>query len=377
MTLPVYPNPISMLDLANEFFSRTYTPYTSGVSSTYWVDTISSAFVILTLYWQNSSQVVVTTEPALSLSLSSFDQAVAYGAARTAYFYNGYVYFKGPLVTSSYTSPTDVQNIYQIARVAVPSLSVSQFYAGGSYVPSGTVGYPSGASTAIPSSGQISFSNFHGTGKHIPQLYTFNASGSFTIPAGVTSMQILVVGGGGAGGNAVRNRVGDNPSSGGGGGAGQVTYLIVSGGTGTLTISIGSGGTSAQTQGGATSVVIPSYGTITAVGGYRGSSNSSDSSNGGTGGTSGNGYAGATALFVDAGGGGGGATGIGDEIGTGGAPYTVDIGGTTFEVGRGGDGAGFTSIPANSGNGGSSATRINSGTSYGYAGASGIVVIYC
>lgn len=41
-------------------------------------------------------------------------------------------------------------------------ISLSEYYAGGSYVPSGTVGYPNGVSTVIPSSGQISVSNFIG-----------------------------------------------------------------------------------------------------------------------------------------------------------------------------------------------------------------------
>jgi len=41
-------------------------------------------------------------------------------------------------------------------------ISLSEYYAGGSYVASGTIGYPGGNATNIPSSGQISFDNFHG-----------------------------------------------------------------------------------------------------------------------------------------------------------------------------------------------------------------------
>ena len=41
-------------------------------------------------------------------------------------------------------------------------ISLNEYYAGGSYVVAGTNGFPSAVSTAIPSSGQISLSNFHG-----------------------------------------------------------------------------------------------------------------------------------------------------------------------------------------------------------------------
>ena len=41
-------------------------------------------------------------------------------------------------------------------------ISMSEYYAGGSYVASGTVGYPGGSAGNIPSSGGISFDRFHG-----------------------------------------------------------------------------------------------------------------------------------------------------------------------------------------------------------------------
>jgi hypothetical protein len=43
---------------------------------------------------------------------------------------------------------------------ATPSLS--EYYSGGGRVPAGTVGYPGGVATTIPTSGQISISNFYG-----------------------------------------------------------------------------------------------------------------------------------------------------------------------------------------------------------------------
>jgi hypothetical protein len=44
-------------------------------------------------------------------------------------------------------------------------ISLSEYYAGGSYVASGAKGYPGGTATNIPSSGAISFDNFHGATK--------------------------------------------------------------------------------------------------------------------------------------------------------------------------------------------------------------------
>ena len=44
-------------------------------------------------------------------------------------------------------------------------VSLSQYYAGGSLVAAGTLGYPGGVATAIPTSGAISLDNFHGAAK--------------------------------------------------------------------------------------------------------------------------------------------------------------------------------------------------------------------
>ena len=47
-------------------------------------------------------------------------------------------------------------------------ISLNEYYAGGSYVPAGTTG----TNGAVPSSGQISFSNFYGTQKAFEYWYT-------------------------------------------------------------------------------------------------------------------------------------------------------------------------------------------------------------
>ncbi|MDA9761347.1 hypothetical protein N9C63_00300 [bacterium] len=79
-----------------------------------------------------------------------------------------------------------------------------------------------------------------------PQVESFASSGTFTVPAGLTSVDVLVVGGGGAGGAA-----GSSSTSGGGGGAGGLIFMPafpVS--TGTITVTVGCGaGTNTSTHG--------------------------------------------------------------------------------------------------------------------------------
>ena len=155
-----------------------------------------------------------------------------------------------------------------------------------------------------------------------PELTTyisgFTSSTTWTVPAGVTSAQVLVVAGGGGGG---RDR-------GGGGGGGGVVYnsgyTLTPGSS--ISITIGSGGASAfasVTAGsnGGNSV----FGTITAYGGGGGGKYQDNGLNGGcgggtgrdtttkTGGTGSQGYGGgkATASSYGSGGGGGGAGGAG------------------------------------------------------------------
>lgn len=51
----------------------------------------------------------------------------------------------------------------KVAANPCPSpLRLSYYYAGAGLVPAGTIGYPYGVATPIPSSGRIAFSNFHG-----------------------------------------------------------------------------------------------------------------------------------------------------------------------------------------------------------------------
>ena len=66
----------------------------------------------------------------------------------------------------------------------------------------------------------------------------FTSTGTFTSPANVTTVEVLLVAGGGGGGN--------NPGGGGGGGQVVKKYLTVSPST-AYTITIGAGGSSGST----------------------------------------------------------------------------------------------------------------------------------
>ncbi len=237
---------------------------------------------------------------------------------------------------------------------------------------------------------------------------TFTSSGYFTVPAGVTSVNVLVVAGGGAGGG---------PNFGGGGGGGgviyQTGYSTTPGASITVTIGPGGTGTSTFTSNGADGT-DSSFGTLTATHGGGGGSYTNNGVNGGSGGggggnagstsggtgTSMQGNAGGATVGVGGGGGGGqaaaGANG-GVVAGTGGAGgagylyagnyYGAGGGGASYNTpgGSGGSGVGgngmeynagsptpATSGATNSGSGGGGCTYS---TSPSGSGAAGIVIV--
>jgi hypothetical protein len=240
---------------------------------------------------------------------------------------------------------------------------LSNFYAGGGRVPSGT----EGEGGAIPSSGEISLGDFHGapapayisaTGGTITtdgdyKIHTFTSSGTFTVTAvgnavGSDSVDYLVAAGGGGGGGAYY--------TGGGGGGGAVTDTDVSVSATSYTITIGGGG-----AGGTTSTAGSNGGNTTAfsqtgIGGGRGGANIAgfrDGANGGCGGgENGNGsfsagvgsqgFDGATTTTVSGGGGGGmGSAGLqpsSTSVTSGGSGLSTTIRGTTEYYCAGGGG---------------------------------------
>jgi hypothetical protein len=190
-----------------------------------------------------------------------------------------------------------------------------------------------------------------------PQVQTFNANGTFTVPSGLTAVDVLVIAGGGAGGS-------DN---GGGGGAGGLIYrpgFPITPGT-PISVTVGDGG---STPGQDNYSKVPGqdsvFGTLTAKGG--GGGGSANACAGGQGGS---------------GGGGNGHNGPGKTAGTATQPTQPgDSGNYGFGnngaagyqpgqmYGGGGGGAGGAGFPNC---GGSSKSYSISGTSVAYAGGGG------
>jgi hypothetical protein len=208
-------------------------------------------------------------------------------------------------------------------------------------------------------------------------------SNTWTVPAGVTSIEVLVVGGGGSGGGS---------TAGGGGGGGlvyQTAYAVTSGTAYTVTVGAGGAQVSNQVVGnsGGNSV----FGPLTAIGGGGGGATSASTAfvgkNGGSGGggayyggrtaapgtgTAGQGnnggLSGSDGNYPGGGGGGAGAAGAAptsSKSGNGGAGLSYDISGSTVSY-AGGGGGGSNYAGGNGGTGGGGA-----GTSDGNAGTAG------
>lgn len=198
-----------------------------------------------------------------------------------------------------------------------------------------------------------------------PTRTTYSNSTSFNAPAGMTSLDVLVVAGGGGGGSAGQNLNSEKAGGGGGGGLIYRPGFPVSAGS-NYTVTVGNGGTNPgiKTTGniGGNSV----FGTLTAIGGGR--------SNGG--------YAGGNLN----GGSGGGAKGHGshgnaEQPGRPGDSGTYGFGhpggGSSGQQPGGGGGAGGGGSRPNGGSGrtysisGSSVTYAGGGGGYGGSGSGG------
>lgn len=213
---------------------------------------------------------------------------------------------------------------------------------------------------------------------------TFTSTGTYTVPAGVTSIIVECWGGGGAGGGAT-----GNPAAGGGGAGGAYAYkqLTVVPGT-TYIVNVGTGGTGSEGNGqagnpswfGTTGIVYAEGG----AGGARAHTNSTNGS-GGTGSESSSGgdvtYGGgngAAGIYTSgtpggAGGGGAGSTGNGNNATTGTGGAAKDLNG-----GAGANGV-SNSSPGDPGGlfgGGGSGGKANSNTDRsGGNGGNGLVII--
>ena len=198
--------------------------------------------------------------------------------------------------------------------------------------------------------------------------FTTVGSYSWTPPAGVTTVDVLVVAGGGGGGA-------DAAGGGGGGGVIHDQARVVSG---AVSLSVGAGGVGGRNSTGtvASNGANSTFGTLTAVGGgrggtYRGGAGAAGGSGGGGGfdsgiagsATAGQGFAGGDGIGSwsqtgPAAGGGGGAGGLGTAgnvaDGNGGPGRAVNITGSSVVYGGGGGGGRWrvTSTVENGGSGG-------------------------
>jgi hypothetical protein len=221
-------------------------------------------------------------------------------------------------------------------------------------------------------------------------VYSSVGSTTWTAPAGVTSVDYLVVGGGGGGAN------GYDRGGGGGGAAGMMltgTLSVTPGESYTVTVGNGgTGGADARANNPGTTGGDSSFSIVTALGGIGGQASriytptaqntggaaqisdttSAQSGGGGGGGGSGGGGGGASG----AGGNGSGTTG-----GAGGAGLSSDITGTLVTYSVGGAGGGYdTDIDGangtdNRGNGGAAGGATPASSAKGGNGGTGIVVL--
>lgn len=218
-------------------------------------------------------------------------------------------------------------------------------------------------------------------GKVHAQTDTFTTSGTWTVPANVSSAVFEAWGGGGAGG-------GDNVTGGASGGAGgQYARTTLTGLTGsdvytvTVAVSTGTNSTTSAMNGGDSKVLSPLSSTVVlAKGGAGGSCCGNATVNGSiVGGVGDAVFAGGSSILTSSGSNGSGGGGGAGSTGTGGNG-SENTPGTGTSINGGGGGAGATSNAggsnaSNYGGGGGGAFRTNGSTKTGGAGAQGLVTV--
>jgi hypothetical protein len=159
-----------------------------------------------------------------------------------------------PVPTSGAISLANLQTELEGVTAGANGASLSEFYAGGSYVTAGSVAFPGGVRTAIPTSGEISLDDFYGAKWFgADQGYAYATPGTYTVTIANRTgfinnyrysgiIQAGGGGGGGAHGSTAPNT--DVINSGGGGGGGQRINFngTATGSTLTFTIVVGAGG---------------------------------------------------------------------------------------------------------------------------------------
>lgn len=104
----------------------------------------------------------------------------------------------------------------------------------------------SGQFLSTNGSATLSWATASGSSSSIPTMQIFTASGTFTIPAGITKVKVTVVGGGGGSGGASQ---GSAMTGGGGGGGTSIQTLTGLTPGNTVTVTVGAGGSAGANSG--------------------------------------------------------------------------------------------------------------------------------
>jgi hypothetical protein len=236
----------------------------------------------------------------------------------------------------------------------------------------------SGAATLISNTLNIpQYSSGGGGGSINGQVFT--AGGTFTIPAGITSLKVTVVGGGGGSGASLGAVDAFACTGGGGGGGTAISYLTGLTPGNTLTVTIGAGGTAGPSSAGnggtgGSSTVASGTQTITTITGAGGSGSLGAASTLTAGGAGGSGSNGTINL-----------TGSGGSVSFPGTFSSSSLTATNVMGGSGGSssiGGGARNVYNNSsgitggnyGGGASGSANLNGGNNIGAAGAGGAVI---
>ena len=193
-----------------------------------------------------------------------------------------------------------------------------------------------------------------------PSVFTTN--GTWTVPAGVSSITVQAWGGGGSGGSGTGG--GTKIGGGGGGGGGFINCINIPVSAGQVfNINVGAGGNAVSNNNignpGGNSTITSGGLTITAFGGNGGTNNTGGTANGGSGSVVG--FGGTTNIFN----GGTGATNQGQPGGGGGAGAGTINNGNSTTTGTGATGA---NLGGAGGNGGASNGNGSAGSTIGGGG---------
>ena len=378
-------NVVSGDGTGNHTFTITGTKFASDVTATL-INDGGTAVAFDTVTRNSSTQITaVIAKSSLLNSGEPFDVKVTNAGALTVTLANQinvdaspvFVTASGSLgtgnegasfsATVNATDPESAGNVtFEVQSGALPSgITFANTAAeGGSAVFSGTLPQVSSTTTfnfvlrAVDAASNTSSRAFSITSTHVPVRSSFTSSGTFAVPAGVTTIDALIVAGGGGSGG------GNAGGSGGGGLIFMPEYPVQ---TGTLTVTVGNGGTGATGQDSVLGAPgdpgkHPSADVLTAKGGGHGDTGSGNpGGSGGAGGTGGCTSGGQGIQSTQSGD--SGAYGFGNNGGTG-NPFSAGGGGGAGAGGVGGHGN------ANGGDG-KAYTIADGTTSVYYAGGGG------